>query len=245
MLKPLLAACVFASVLSTAPFAYSQRLGTFGASGLGGTSGFGNSAIGSSGFGSTFGSGFGSSGFGSSGFGSSTFGSSFGSGFGSSTFGSSTFGSSSFGNTGAGGQNFVGRDSTDMANVWNQLGKAGTQYFTQMNRSMSRRNNASNQPAAPVQNTPQAMLVNLHVAFTPQRPSPVDLAAAIRLRLGRILASQNIVAPQLAMEGDVAVLRGVAATESQRLVIEKLVAMEPGVSAVRNELTIAAASARE
>lgn len=244
MSKPLLAACVFATILSTAHVADAQRFGTFGTSGLGGASSIGSSAFGSS----SFGSGFGSSGLGSSAFGSS-FGSGFGafgtSGVGNTGFGSSTFGSQSFGSSTAGGRNFIGRDSTDMTNVWNQLGKAGTQYFTQMNRSMSRRNNASNQPAAPVQNTPQAMLVNLHVAFTPQRPSSTDLTATIRTRLGRILASQDIVAPQLAMEGDVAVLRGVAATESQRLVIEKLVAMEPGVSAVRNELTVAAASARQ
>jgi hypothetical protein len=258
MSRQLLAACVFATVVASASSTYAQRFGTFGTSGLGGASGFGSSAFGSSSFGSGFGSsgfgssGFGSSGFGSSGFGSSSFGSSFGSGFGgmggfgSSSFGSSGFGSSSFGTSGAGGQNFVGRDSADMANVWNQLGRAGTQYFNQMNRSMNRGNNAaSQQQAATVQNTPQPMLVNLRVAFTPRRPTAAALSDAIRTRLARILASQNIVAPQLTMEGDVAVLRGVAATDSQRLVLEKLVAMEPGVSAVRNEMTIAGSTATE
>ena len=66
-----------------------------------------------------------------------------------------------------------------------------------------------------------------------------QLANTIRTRLGRILATQNIAAPDLTMEGGVAVLRGVAATEGQRLVLERLVAMEPGVSAVRNEMTVA------
>jgi hypothetical protein len=42
------------------------------------------------------------------------------------------------------------------------------------------------------------------------------------------------------MEGDTAVLRGVAATDSQRLVLEKLVALEPGVRQVRNEMTVIA-----
>jgi hypothetical protein len=133
-----------------------------------------------------------------------------------------------------------------MANVWSQLGQAGTQYFNQMNRSMSRgNNNRSQQQTATVQNTPQAMRVNLRVAFTPPRPTAAAFSDAIRTRLARILASQNIIAPQLTMEGDVAVLRGVAATESQRLVLEKLIAMEPGVSAVRNEMSVAGSSATE
>jgi hypothetical protein len=147
-----------------------------------------------------------------------------------------------------GGQAFVGRDSGDMASVWSQLGQAGTQYFNQMNRSMSRsnnRNNGSQQQAAKVDYVPQPMLVNLRLGFTPARPSDTELTNTIRARLGRILAAQNIVAPQLTMEGDVAVLRGVAATESQKVVLEKLIAMEPGVSAVRNEMTVAAPTATE
>ena len=87
--------------------------------------------------------------------------------------------------------------------------------------------------------------VQLQVAFTTLRPSPAQLTNSIRTRLGQILAEQNIVAPQLTMEGDVAVLGGVAATESQRLVLEKLIAMEPGVRAVRNEMTVVAPTATE
>jgi hypothetical protein len=255
MSRSLIAACVFA-LIAAAPHAHAQRFGTFGTSGLGGTSSFGNSSFGSSSFGSSFGSGFGSSGFGSSGFGSSGFGSSgfgssFGSGFGSSGFGSSSFGNSGlgnspFGNFGAGGQAFVGRDSSDMAGVWSQLGQAGTQYFNQMNRSMRRANNASSQQqTTQVENVPQPMLVNLRLGFTPPKPSQAELTYTIRERLGRILAAQNIVAPQLTMEGDVAVLRGVAASESQKVVLEKLIAMEPGVSAVRNEMTVAGSTSTE
>jgi hypothetical protein len=259
MSRPLITACVFAIAVAPATISNAQSYGRFGTSGFGG-SGFGNSAFGASGFGgSGFGSRFGSSGFGSTGFGSSgfggsglgsSFGSTFGSGlggFGSSSFGSG-FGSSTFGSQGfgSGGQSFVGRDSADMANVWNQLGQASTQYFNQMNRSMSRSSSRNGQEAtAKIKNVNQTMRVNLQVAFTPERPSQAALAETIRTRLGRILAVQDIVAPQLTMEGDVAVLRGVAASESQRLVLEKLIALEPGVRAVRNEMTVAAPSATE
>lgn len=250
MIRSLLAACVFAVFVAPVTVLHAQRVGGFGTTGIGGASALGSSGLGagsmgSRGFGSGFGSSaFGASGFGSSGFGSSSFGSGFGSGFGSSGFGSSGFGGSTFGFGGAGGQSFVGRDSTDMANTWNQMGRAGAQFFNQMNRSMNRNRNNQQQPAK-IEHVPQEMLVSLQVGFTPMRPSPAELTNDIRTRLGKILASQGIAAPQLAMEGDIAVLRGVAATESQRVVLEKLVAMEPGVRAVRNEMTVVAPSATQ
>jgi hypothetical protein len=89
------------------------------------------------------------------------------------------------------------------------------------------------------------MRVNLQVAFTPQRPSQAALTESIRTRLGRILTVQDIAVPQLTMEGDIAVLRGVAGSESQRLMLEKLIAMEPGVGEVRNEMTVGGPNATE
>jgi hypothetical protein len=41
------------------------------------------------------------------------------------------------------------------------------------------------------------------------------------------------------------VLRGTATDEGQRLVLEKLVALEPGVKSVRNEITIAPSATQE
>ncbi len=268
MRRTLSAACVFAILTGMTSLAHSQGFGRsnasafrsgFGSSGFG-TSGFGSSGFGRSGFGSSsFGSGFGGSGFGANSFGTSGFGSggfggsSFGTGgFGNSSFGMGGFGNSSFGNTGfgggyGGGQNFVGRDSADMANVWNQMGQAGRQFFNQMNRSMSRNNNreTSSAQAQAGENVPQPMRVALKVAFNAPAPSPAVLTNNIRTRIGQILARQNIAAPQITMEGDVAVLAGVAATEGQRLVLEKLVAMEPGVREVRNEMTVVPPTAAE
>jgi hypothetical protein len=113
-----------------------------------------------------------------------------------------------------------------------------------MNRGMRRQNN-NNQDGgeATVDNAPLAMRVNLQVAFDAPRPSPDQLSNTIRARLGNILAAQNIAMPGLTMEGDVAVLRGVALSESQRLVMERLISLEPGVNAVRNEMTVMAPGA--
>jgi hypothetical protein len=45
------------------------------------------------------------------------------------------------------------------------------------------------------------------------------------------------------VEGDTVVLRGVAESESQALVLANLISLEPGVRAVRNEMTLAGAPA--
>jgi hypothetical protein len=215
--------------------------------GGGGTSAFGSS-MGGSGFGSSsFGNaGFGGSRFGSSGIGSSSFGNSGmgGSRFGNSSFGTSTFGMSnsmtggqSLGSGGyGGGQNFVGRDSADMASTFNQMGQAGTQFFNQMNRNMSR-SQRSEQPAA-LANPPQPVRVEIQVAFRAPRPSSAAVGDTLRIRLGKILSEHEIAQPTVTMAGDTAVLGGVAATESQRLVLEKLVSLEAGVRQVRNEMTV-------
>jgi hypothetical protein len=257
MYQRLFAGCILMAsiVVSSSHVAAQSRIGGSGMSAFGGSgsSGFGSSGFGGSGFGSSsmggggFGNsgGFGSGSFGSGGFGSSSFG---GGGFGSSSmggggFGNSGFGGSSFGNQGfggggggySGGQTFVGRDSGDMAAVFNQMGRAGTQYFNQMNRQM---NNQRNDPAPAIETVPQAMRVNLQVAFSAPRLTAAIVSNNLRTRLGKILTAHNMAQPLVTMEGETAVLAGVAATESQRLVLEKLVALEPGVRQVRNEMTV-------
>jgi hypothetical protein len=244
-------ACVFTFFAMATPFAAAQTWS-------GGGSGFGQSAFGGGGFGSSgfggsgMGGGFGSSGFGGSGFGGSGMGGGFGGGsgmgggFGSSGmggrgFGGSGMGGSGFGGGGSGGyggnQNFIGRDSGDMQGL-GQMGQAGAQFFNQMNRNMRRQNR--DQSSTSVQNVEQPMRVHLQVAFAAPRPAPAVLSTTISTRMTNILAERGVAAPQVIMDGDVAVLRGVAADESQRLLFEKLVSLEPGVRGVRNEMVVAA-----
>lgn len=241
---------VFATLLlcvSVLP-ARAQSRG-FGQSGLGGGSafgsGFGGGGFGSSGFGSSgFGGGFGGSGFGGggmggfgSGFGGSGFGSGMG-GFGSSGFGSNGFGQNSFGNNQQGNQNFIGRDSGDMANVFNQLGRNSNRFFQQMNRAMSRGNRNRNRQGSQGENPAPPVRVRLDVAFDHPPMQPAALATAVETRLERVLTQRAIAAPEVEIVGDTVVLRGVAPSESQRLVIEKLVSLEPGVTSVDNQMTV-------
>ncbi len=225
---------------SSGTSAFGSGFGSgFGSMGLGGfgTSGFGNAGFGATRFGSGgmggFGSGFGTSGFGNAGFGATRFGT------GRSGLGGSVFGNQTTGLGGNAGQNFVGRNAADMQATFNQMGRAGTQFFNRMNRDLRRRAiNRAAPPASSAKAVEQPMRVDLQVAFAVSRPSAAAIENRLRTRLGKILAEHGIAQPVVTMEGDTAVLSGLSATESQRLVLEKLIAMEPGVRQVRNEMVV-------
>lgn len=231
---------VLAVVYCTAEVAHAQSRSStsafgssgFGSSGMGGSSGFGSGGLGSSGFGSGSGSGFGSSGFGNSGFGSSSMG-----GFGNSGFGNSGFGGSQSG----GGQNFVGRDATDMQATFMQSNRASTQFFNNMNRQMSS-NNRRQAKSSSSKNPPQKVRIDMKVGFNPPRISTDAVAAKLRTRLAKILTAHDMSQPVVTMQGDIAVLSGTAASDSERAVIAQLVSLESGVREVRNEMTVAGAA---
>ena len=249
-----------AIVLCITSMAYAQgRMG-----GMSSQSAFGSSSglrpLGQAGFGATqFGSGMGSggmSGFGSSGmggmnsFGSGSFGSSFGGGGmgGMSGFGMQGMGGMGGMNGGAmGGQNFVGRDGGDMNAVMSQMGRAGTQFFNSMSQNMSGRNNRNRQQQSggegEGENERPEMRIRLEVGFAAPLPAPTALARNIQTRISRLAVDHSLGQPQVSVEGDTVVLRGVAESESQSLVLANLIALEPGVRAVRNEMTIATAPA--
>jgi PPE-repeat protein len=239
-----------AIVLMIAGMARAQGRGgamsAFGNTGLGssgfGSSGFGNSGFGNSGFGGggMGGRGFGSSGFGNSGFGGGGFGNSpFGQGgFGNSGFGNSGFGNSGFGGQYGGGQQFVGRDATDMQGAFQQTSRAQTQFFNNMNRQFARQNR-DRRPATTTENPPQPMRVEVRVAFQAPRPTSEVVANTLRARLTKILSARGMSQPVVTMQGDTAILTGVAASDSERQVIGQLAALEQGVREVRNEMTVA------
>jgi BON domain len=192
-------------------------------------------------------SGFG--GGGSMGMGSSM--SAFGGGMGGGGFGGGTgrLGSSRLGGQG-GGQNFVGRDATDMSAIFNQMGQASTQYLNQMNRRGGQggggRNGGGNQQQSNSKTYAKSdVRVQLNLAFPYERPAPTLVAGNVQARLTTSYFPQGVERPEVSLDGDTVVLRGTATSENQRLVIEKLISMEPGVRQVRNEMIVAATPAGE
>jgi hypothetical protein len=248
-----IAAAACAIVLNITASGLAQRMGMNSASPFGNSSGV--RPLGQAGFGATqFGSGLGGSGFGGGGmggfggggFGGGGFGSSFGRGgmMGGMGFGNQMFGGGGM-NGGMGGQSFVGRDGGDMNAVMSQMGRAGTQFFNTMSQNMRGRNNRNRQQSEgdSGENERQDIRIRLEVGFAAPRPAPSALARTIQTRIARLAVDHSLGQPQVAVEGDTVVLRGVAESEGQSLVLANLIALEPGVRAVRNEMTIAGAPA--
>ena len=221
----------------------------FGSRAMGG-SGFGSSSFGSGGLGTIpFGGGVGGGGFGGgSSFGSGGFG---GGGLGGGGFGGggSMFGGQGFGGMGAGqgGQNFVGRDSGDMTAAMNQMNRSGQQFMQQFGQMMNRggRGGSRNRDSDSGQNERPPVRVVLNVAFSHRQVPLATVAARVQARLTKLLAARNVAQPVVSVVGDTVVLSGVVADETQRLVIERLVAMEPGVLKVDNQMTVALAPSEE
>ncbi len=238
MSRTLAIACITAALLlATAADGLAQSFGgsstgTNSMNGSFGGTGFGSTNLGSSG-------GFGSIGLGSGGMGGQSFGTG---GFGSSGFGSGGFGSQLSGQTtfGQGNQQFVGRDASDMQAVFTNMGRSGSQFFQQLNRSMSRGNRQTGQQP---ENVRPPVRVQLHVAFDYDQPTSAAVSQGLQERLVKILADHDVSGAEVALEDRTATLRGTAANESQRLVLENLVRLEPGVSTVVNQMTLAPESA--
>jgi hypothetical protein len=231
-------ATVFLAASSLANAQSAMPMGSSFGGGMNGggmTNGFGGGSFGNMGGGGLgaggggFNSGLGGMGGGMGGFGT---------GMGGSGFGSSGFGQGGMNNMQNGQQGFVGRDSNDMAAVFQQMGRSSNQFFQQLNRTMGRggrgRRNASQE-----ENAAPPVRVRLEVAFDTPRIQPTVMATNVRSRLTSTLSRRSIMAPEVEMAGDTVVLRGAAQSESQRMVIEQLVLMEPGVFAVDNQMTVA------
>ncbi len=71
-----------------------------------------------------------------------------------------------------------------------------------------------------------------------ERPSSTSMATGANSRLGRIPLPKKLQGVTSSVIGDVVVLRGQVATESDKRLVERLVKLEPGIDSVRNEVTV-------
>lgn len=215
------------------------------AQGRGGAGSFGG---GTAGAGASFGgSSAGATSFGGGGFGASPFGS------GSAGAGRTTLGQSSFGNSGAGGggfggaannapgqtgaRAFVGRSAADLEAFFGSA--ARTQQPNSRGERSGRRggdNSSSGEVRRPevlVALSPAAELSE--AALVRRAPAGVALAG-VEARLESI----GMGGVRAVEDGGVLVLSGVVPTPAQRLLAEKLFAIEPGVRRIDNRLVVAA-----
>ncbi len=241
--SPLSLFAVTVGILLAAGDSFAQGGRTAGGSSLGAAGG--SSAFGSSGMGgqSAFGgSSFGQSGLGQSGFGQSGLGQS---GFGQSAFGQSAFGQSAFGGgqqSGAfGGQNanqaFVGRSAADMAAFFGGAANQATQNSQRQQRSGDSRSSSSS-----TSNTRPEVRIAITASPELQRfvANKQPPAAVTVSNVSRALDRGGLSGVNLMSVDGVAILEGVVASPSEKLLAEKLASIEPGVRRVDNRLAIEA-----
>lgn len=88
---------------------------------------------------------------------------------------------------------------------------------------------------------PSSLRLGFNLPSTPPGGGPTQLEA----RLSRIVASRINAQPanvQVTVEGRTAVLKGTVPSATDRLVLERLLLLEPGVDKVQNELVVANSS---
>jgi hypothetical protein len=195
---------------------------------------------------------------GNSGFGTSTFGqSTYGGGFGNSGLGTSTFGNQqgSFGQgmnggfgqqgMGPGGRNFVGRDASEVrSNFQQQFG--GQQGLQNFNNNLQNLNDLRDQRrrGREQQDAPPPVKVQLRPAFDLPVSSVAEVQVAAQTRINRTLEVRGSAPVSLTMAEGRTVLTGVVASEHDRALIAQMAALEPGVGAIENQLTVAAPAPR-
>ena len=85
----------------------------------------------------------------------------------------------------------------------------------------------------------QAVLpTRLTIGYAYTRVGSTVLASRLSQRFVQIPAFKSVVKIAVVMDGDTAVLSGTAPSAHQRMLVERVAMLEPGVSAVRNEVRV-------
>ena len=139
--------------------------------------------------------------------------SSYGGGYGSSPYGSSPYGSSAY-RSGGYGQGMYGTRRSSSGRYSSQYG---------MSNSMNQ----------------QEVRTALAVGFEQAPANALQVSSRVAARLEKAATRiQFQSAPQVSVQDGTATLRGVVATEHDRVLAEQLVRLEAGISRVKNELTL-------
>jgi osmotically-inducible protein OsmY len=98
-------------------------------------------------------------------------------------------------------------------------------------RNQFNRTNANQQQQAQIR-------TRLSLGFTPSGAAPALVAQRFEGRLAKTSHIEAITPVKVTMEGSTAILQGTVASEHQRDLARRLAMLEPGISDVRNELTV-------
>lgn len=231
---PVKYSCVFASAISilAAASAVGQGIGGGqlpGGSNLTSGAGFGNSGFGSGGGLGTqsFGGGLGQGGFGQGGLGQG--------GLGQSGFGGAT-GFNAQGGFGQSASGFVGRDSADVAAMFENMTRQGQAFQNRVDRAINRSGLGDR---GSDQTTQQKVRVQLKVGFDYPDPSTSPAMQALSPRMKQLLVEQKVSGVSFERDGGRVTIFGRAADSWERMLVEQLVSQQPGVTSVQNQMTVA------
>ncbi len=145
-------------------------------------------------------------------------------------------------NRGQGG--FVGSDAQDMRSSFENM--TGSQrrsvMFDSVVENLNQMRQSNNQRDRRRQR-PDPVRVQLRLSFDYPRLESRQVAVTLQSNLTRALDLQGLVAPRVELDGGTATVSGSVPNERERAVIERMLALQPGVSNVKNLLTIDPAAA--
>jgi osmotically-inducible protein OsmY len=147
---------------------------------------------------------------------------------------------------------FVGADSGDAGNLMSQAGQGGMNgmngmfnpqsMFSQFARmNQQRQNNFNNRNnGRGGKNKELRVAIKADISTTNLAASPTNVSRQFASRLRNLPALENTAAVQVTMEGRTAILTGTVASERDRELVAGLAMLEPGISAVQNNLVVGA-----
>jgi hypothetical protein len=144
---------------------------------------------------------------------------------------------------GAGGRNFVGRDSTEvLQNFQGQVGGQQGGRFGAGGQAIQNANDLRQQQGRwqqQQQNTNrQPLRIQLRPAFDLAVPVATEIIGGAQLRLNRSLEVEGAPPVEITIVEGRTVLRGVVASEYERAVVAQMAALEPGVAEIDNQLSV-------
>lgn len=133
---------------------------------------------------------------------------------------------------------FVGADTTDATSMLGVIAGAQMANFQGGGGNRGQNQNQNQNQLGGNTRTTRTVRAVRSVEFVYAAPQPAKLGMDLSRRLTNMKALETRTGVNVSIEGRTAVLKGVVPSPHARELAERLCLLEPGVSAVRNELTL-------
>jgi len=144
---------------------------------------------------------------------------------------------------------FIGADNSDAGNLRSMQAQQSQMSslqnaFSQFNRQNQQRNQNQNQNRNQNDKKQLRVSIKADIPLVTSATAPTSLGRAFEARLKKLPGLEKGNTIQVAMQGRTAVLTGSVGSDRDRKLAAGLALLEPGISAVQNELVVADAPSR-